>query len=134
LTLTSADRQRRKSYWLTPEGLRFEYQGLPANSAATLRLPLALDPWRRFASGWADLYGSLSTAEGWGWQLDQDLNVQVRSSIPFTTQSFLASRPLLTQTEDPNVDYPAGHLLAFPLALVEFTAQEDFYVEIEMKE
>jgi hypothetical protein len=59
--------------------------------------------------------------------------VLIRSSTPAVTWSFLDSRPFFAQTEDPNQDYPPGHYLVFPLALVEFPAQRDFYVEINLR-
>jgi hypothetical protein len=133
LTFTSTNSQMRKAYQLTEDGLRVEFQGLPVDAVTKLQLPLALDPWKRFASGWADRYQLTSSDEGWVWQLDPNVEVLVQSSIPAKTWTFLDSRPYFTQTEDPNQDPPTGHFLVFPLAMVNFTAQQDFFVEINLR-
>jgi hypothetical protein len=132
LIFNSTDGQRRKIYRLTPNGFRLEYQGVAAGSRIALHLPLALDPWLRFYPGWADRSRQRLSSEGWSWQVTPGLKAMVQSSTPLKAQTFLDSRPFLGQTEDPNLDYPAGHFLIFPLALVDFSGQEDFYVEVNL--
>jgi hypothetical protein len=145
LTFTSLD-GLSKSYQLTPSGVQLEYHSsIPVQA----QLPLALDPWVRFSPGWSDRYHGQAIPQGWSWELSpatpvpgiqatptlagtRPLHVEIRSSAPLTTHSFLETQPYLAIPEDPNRDYPAGHFLPFPLAVVDFSSPGDFSVEIEV--
>jgi hypothetical protein len=145
LTFTSLD-GFSKSYRLTPSGVRLEYH---SSVPVQAQLPLALDPWVRFSPGWSDRYHGQAIPQGWSWELSpatpvsgiqaapplagtRTLHVEIHSSAPLSTHSFLESQPYLSIPEDPNRDYPAGHFLPFPLALVDFSSPGDFSVEIEV--
>jgi len=45
----------------------------------------------------------------------------------------VASYPFLFMPEDPNLDYPGGHYLPFPLSVATIQADEDFKVVIGVK-
>ncbi len=51
---------------------------------------------------------------------------------PFSTRSFIEPQLYLSIPEDPNRDYPAGHYLPFPMAVVDFSSPGDFSVEIQV--
>jgi hypothetical protein len=128
LTFSSPDSPVTKAYTLTESGLRLGYHtaGLPVK----VQLPLALDPWMRFAPGWGSRYQAAQSPQGWVWELAGGPRVEIRSSATLAPYTFADSRPQLRLAEDPNFDYPPGHYLPFPMALVEFHAERDFSVEI----
>ena len=145
LTFTSPD-GFTKTYRLTPSGLRLEYR---TSIPVLAQLPLALDPWVRFSPGWSDRYYGQATPQGWSWELlpatpesgiqaalpladTKPLRVEINSSATLSTRSFIESQPYLSTPEDPNRDYPAGHFLPFPMAVVEFSSPGDFSVEIQV--
>ena len=145
LTFTSLD-GFSKTYRLTPSGLRLEYR---TSIPVLAQLPLALDPWVRFSPGWSDRYHGQAIPQGWTWELlpatlasgiqaappltgTRTLHVEINSSAPLSTRSFVESKPYLSIPEDPNRDYPAGHFLPFPMAVVEFSSPGDFSVEIQV--
>ena len=107
-----------KRYRLTAEGFELSYLPLPSLPASVLRLPLALDPWLRFSPGWAAGYQALPAQGGLVWQAG-DVYLQVSVNQPFTLATFADSLALFAATENPNLDYPPGHFLALPLAVVE---------------
>jgi hypothetical protein len=45
---------------------------------------------------------------------------------------FTASRSLVGTVEDPNRDYPPGHFLPFPMAVVEVQGSRDIILTIEL--
>lgn len=133
LTLIAPDGSLRKVFRLTSQGLRVEYQYLQAGAAPRLiQLPLALDPWLRFAPGWAARYSAAQTDRGWVWQVQEGVRVEVSSSAPLTLHSFNDSRRLFDAPEDPNQDYPPGHALLYPLAMVEVAASGNFFIQIDV--
>jgi hypothetical protein len=129
ITFTDKDSTQRKIFRLTESGLRVEYGSyLPT----TLQIPLGLDPWSRFAIGWGNAYQETALSGGWEWELKPDLYVTITTSRTITSQAFTASRSYLSSPEDPNFDFPAGHFIPFPLALVKINGQDNFYVEIDV--
>lgn len=117
LLLRSPDGAAVKSYRLTGNRLELRYEPAPGQPAPSLRLPLLLDPWQRFAPGWAAGYQALPGDQGFTWQA-AGLNMRVMTDSPNTLATFLDSRPFFAATENPNLDYPAGHTLPLPLALI----------------
>jgi len=145
LTFTSHD-GLIKTYRLTPTGLRLEFR---SSIPVLAQLPLALDPWVRFSPDWFNRYQGQAIPQGWSWELSpappasgvqpaspqintRSLHVEINSSAPLSTRSFLESQAYLSIPEDPNRDYPAGHYLPFPMAVVEFSSPGDFSVEIQV--
>jgi hypothetical protein len=127
LTLTDPRGDLVKTFTIIPQGLRIEYK---ISSPMSTRIPLALDPWQRFSPGWGERYQSLQLTDGWIWQIDGGPRMTIRSSTPIILHSFNESLSELQSFEDPNLTYPPGHYLVFPLALAEIQATQDFQVEI----
>lgn len=132
LTFTAPGSRLAKTYSLTPHGLRLEYR--TAGDSLTVQLPLAIDGWRRFSPNWGDLYQAESAPQAWVWQLAGGPRVEVRTSAELAAHPFTASRPYLRLAEDPNREYPAGHYLPFPVALVEMRSSHNFEVELILSE
>jgi hypothetical protein len=127
LTLTAAAINRVKTFRLTEDGLQVRYD---SRTPLTTRIPIAVDPWQRFRAGWvADVRASL-TPTSWGWGLFGGIRLEVRTEAPFSAQGFNVSIPFLSQAENPNLDYPAGHFYPFPLSVMVIHANGNFIVEI----
>jgi hypothetical protein len=144
LTFTSPDGSS-KTFQLFPSGIHVDYiTPIPVIT----QLPLALDPWERFTPGWADRYNGQELPQGWAWELSaippagimpispmvdaSPVRVELKTSASFSTRSFTESLPYLFIPEDPNRDYPAGHFLPFPMAVVDFNSQGNFSVDIQV--
>jgi hypothetical protein len=128
ISFTSLDGAVRKTFSFSESGLRVDYH-FPG--PAQVRIPLGLDPWRRFTPGWGDRYFGEQTGDGWSWRLASGPRVEIRSSGSLSASAFTESHALLAAEEDPNYDYPRGHYLPFPLALVEVYAEGDFYIQLD---
>jgi hypothetical protein len=117
-----------KTFRLAPGAIEVQYSGLPAGAFYSTRIPLLLDPWRRLSPGWADGYisGDLS------WQLTPSLTIEVRTAANLSLSAFSDSRRYLDAPEDPNRDYPAGHYLPFPMALVDMMATGNFTATLKI--
>jgi hypothetical protein len=130
LTLSSPDGRTVKTFTLLDDGLRVELEGL---SGSSTRLPLVIDPWLRFQPGWWQLYqgqrgdGSIE----WG---TEDFRVRVTSPGTLTLSAFNDTRQLMGRVENPNTEYPPGHYLPFPLALVEAEGEPSLYLQITFTE
>lgn len=129
LTFTSRVSGVTKTFSTLPAGLRAD---LSTRQPLDIQVPVLFDPWDRFQPGWGEIYHGESDANVWTWSLADGLQVQVTASRHLSANSFLDSRALLMGVEDPNIDFPAGHYLPFPLSLVEIQGQGDFSIEIRL--
>ena len=126
LTLSSPVGRTVKTFTLLDDGLRVELDGLSGGSA---RLPLVIDPWLRFQPGWWQHY-TAQRGEGsidWG---TEDFRVRVTSPGTLTLSAFNDTRQLMGRVENPNTEYPPGHYLPFPLALVEAEGEPGMQLQI----
>ncbi len=128
ITFTSEDGSRVKTFQLLPDGIRVTYQG---SSPVSTRIPLAVDPQVFFFNPARFLSSASSGVYSWG--LVGGLKVEISSEADFSVQNFIDSIPFLALPEDPDVTYPPGHYLPFPLSIATFQDQGDFSVQIRVK-
>ena len=128
ITFTSPDQQIIKTYTLKEDGLVISYH---SSEPAVSRIPIAIDPWRRFSPGWSEQYLYLPIEGGYQISAADDIAIKVLSDLPMQAFSFTDSLELLDSPEDPNFDYPRGHYLPFPFTVLEFNGQGDFSIRIE---
>ncbi len=126
----SPDRQVNKTIQLSDQGLHADYQ---TSVSIDVKIPIGLDPWRRFSPDWADQYQIQSSPQGWTWALGTDLAVEVTTSANLNASSFKDTRSIIRQPENPNDTYPSGHYLPFPLALLEISGEGSFSIDIKVK-
>ena len=125
ITFTSADGSRIKIFQLTESGLEVSYQ---VSGPMSTKIPLAVDPQKYF-SGTGEYIG-VPSAGSWTWGTVDGVKVQVRTDASISAISFTDSLPFLGEPEDPNLDYPPGHYLPFPLSLVTIHSDGNFVVKI----
>ena len=121
-------------------GRRNDRIGLVAFAGeAYTQAPLTLDPWRRFTQGWSDDYQG-EGGEGlqeWSWQIEPGqepgIRVHIQASTSFSAHTFKGAQPFFAHPENPNLDYPPGHFLPFPTALIEIQPQGNFWIKISIK-
>jgi hypothetical protein len=121
-----------KTFRLTDTGLQVEYQLASGVSYPAAQIPLALDPWRRFAPGWADLYRAESSANQWSWQIQAGPRLLVNTSTSLTGGDFNQSRSLFSAAEDPNQDFPPAHFAPFPLAVLQVSLNEHTQISLQV--
>jgi hypothetical protein len=129
LTFTSPDQRITKVYSLSETGLRVEFHTSDPISA---QIPVVIDPWTRFSPDWSEVYSYHPIPEGYLIQLDDQLVLEVLTDSSISAQMFTDSRGHLSIPEDPNFDYPKGHYLPFPMALLELESQGDFTVQFTL--
>jgi len=129
LTFTSLDQQFSKRFSLSSKGLRIDYFN---PDSSVVKIPLTIDPWMRFSLNWSDNYHGQLIQDGYKLQLDDSLSVEIHSDSPISAHIFSDSQARMAIPEDPNFDYPQGHYLPFPLAIIEVSSREDFYVEFDI--
>jgi hypothetical protein len=133
LTLTTADRSNQKTYTLQANGLRLTYR---TAQKAHLQIPLLLDPWARFTPGWSAHYQASPAVSGWLVTLKDDtaspLQVEIRSNTASIVHIFTDAIQFTNRAENPNMDYPPGFYLPFPLTEVGLgaTPGQDTIVDI----
>jgi hypothetical protein len=128
ITFTSPEYNRVKIYRLMENGIQVHYQ---VNGPVTTRIPLALDP-QAFYSGPTDYRASLAL-HSWTWSLSGGSSVEVRSDATFSANGFTSAIPFLSFAENPNLQYPKGNYLPFPLSVVTIQSDGNFSVEITKK-
>ncbi len=124
-----------KTFTLTPAGLDARIQSL-GGEPFTVQIPLALQPETRFSPGWGQLYDSSLHPDGISWQVGEEMQVNVSASDAVSFTSFIDSASYLAGPEDPNFDYPPGHFMPFPLAIVEVAAdgEGDLQIRVEIEQ
>jgi len=119
---------RVKSFYLKEDGILLEYHGAPL----TMKSGLALDPWRRFEQGWGNKYHRSDDAGTLNWQLNAGLSIQLDVSNS-SMDAFNDSRQYLSSLEDPNRDFPSGHFLPFPMAVMKFPIADGNAIQLKMR-
>jgi hypothetical protein len=137
ISFISQDGSHSKTFSLTSTGLRYDFQLLnnAQNSESTVQqsATFALDPWLRFTPGWSQHYQSETLLDGWVWQVNHGVRLAITTNAHLNAYSFLDTYSSLSATENPDIDYPPGHFLPFPLAQLDFTASGNFWVELQVK-
>ncbi|MGD0879196.1 MAG: hypothetical protein ABSA01_13765 [Anaerolineales bacterium] len=129
ISFTSPDGRLIKNYQLTTNGIEVQYQG---SGPVSTQIPLAVDP-QRYYSGLVNYRATLAP-DAWTWNLTGGSRVEVSSDATLTAEAFTAAIPFLSSSEDPNLDYPKGDYLPFPLSLVMIQSSGNFRVEITVNE
>lgn len=128
IEFTSQDAIRIKTYTLLENGIEITYRTL---SPVSTRIPLAVNP-QAFFFGPTVYTGSLASTT-WTWGQNNGIEVEVTADTPFSVHSFTDSLPYLSQPEDPDRAYAAGHYLPFPLSIVDIMGNGNFGVQIIVK-
>lgn len=121
LVFTSLDGTRTKTFKLTDTGIEVEYQ---TQEPVTTQIPLLVQPETRFTPGWANEYVQEETPGGIAWGLEDGPMVGIQAEGVVTMRAFNESLSLLSTPEDPDFDYPPGHYVPFPMAVVEINVEE----------
>jgi hypothetical protein len=135
LTFTSQDETRAKTFQLTDDGLKVDYQ---TQGPVKTQIPLLVDPDSRFTSGWAERYAQKNIPNGIVWGLDNGPMVRIQienaalgpSKGALKTNAFNESLPLLNTPEDPDFEYPPGHFIPFPMAVAEIKMDGSSTIQI----
>jgi hypothetical protein len=128
IDFSTPDGSRNKSYRLLKNSIEITYSG---SGVVNTRIPLALDPQSFYfiPTGYS---GDLSS-QAWIWRQTKGIKVRVSTTSALSVQSFIDSFPYLSQPENPDLGYPAGHYLPFPLSVVELQGSDNFVVKINVK-
>ena len=125
---TSPDGSRIKTYRLTDKGIDVAYQ---VPGSVTTHIPLVVDS-QSFYFGPTDYRPALAL-RSWTWSRANGIGVDVRTDASLSADGFVASYPFFFMPEDPNLDYPKGHYVPFPLSIVTIQGQQSFSVHIAVK-
>jgi hypothetical protein len=93
-------------------------------------IPLVIDPWFRYTSGWGNFYIKKSESFNVHWGITSGEMVEIRSTNPLNMFSFNDTRAALSYPEDPNYDYMRGHYLPFPMSVAEISPTENYSIDI----
>ncbi len=130
IILTDPTRGIARTYRLEGLQIQITQTGLPEGD---LRLPLAVAPQARFASGWSSriekdagssraiLLGILGVA-----------TVQITSDANFETASYFDSMRSMGTSENPDEDYPPGHYVPFPISILTIHPQGTIHMVIDI--
>jgi hypothetical protein len=128
IAFANPDGSRVKSYRLTENGIQVIYQ---TQTPVSTRIPLALDP-QAFYSGPTNYHASLAP-HSWTWSRSNGSTVEVHTDAVLSAEGFISAIPFLPFHENPNLDYPKGNYLPFPMSVVTIQAGGTFSVEIIQK-
>ena len=118
-----------KHFELKPTGLTFEFQLDPNLKHYTTDIPVVIDPWQMYGKDWEEGYGFSAAPNEVSWDFDLASPFVIRTTGNMTVASFLQSREYFSAPENPNLDYPTGHFLPFPVSLVTISNPTNFSVD-----
>jgi hypothetical protein len=128
ITFTALDGSRVKTYRLTENGIQVLYQ---VQGPLSTRIPLAVDP-QAFYSGPTNYRAALA-AQSWTWGPSFGSAVEVHTDAVLSAEGFTSAIPFLSLPENPNLGYPKGNYLPFPLSVVTIQSNDGFSAEIIYK-
>jgi hypothetical protein len=128
ITFTNPDNSWVKAYRLTKNGIQVLYQ---LHRPVSTRIPLALDP-QAFYSGPTNYWAALAP-HSCTWGLSGGSSVEVRTDAILSADTFISAIPFLSLPENPNLGYPKGNYLPFPLSMVTIQSDGTFVAEIITK-
>jgi hypothetical protein len=117
----------RKTFRITDNSLQI---GWNATRPVRYDIPLAIDPWQRFDINWSDQYYKEQVDDIWLLGIKDQLALHINSSSDGHFATFLDSQIYIRQAEDPNFEYPRGHYLPFPFAILELSPSEAVTIEV----
>ena len=118
-----------KTFQLTETGLRGEIRSEPA---LNYQIPLAVAPETRFQPAWMDQYQETKIPQGLIWGIKDGTKIKILSSDEISNHKFQDTYFFLAKPEDPNLGYPPGHFIPFPMAILDLTAQPESWVEFRL--
>jgi len=129
IIINRVDMAMRKSFSITDGKIHVDVQA-PSTSVKVTQIPLVIDPWMRFTSGWGNQYTFTQTPVGYQWGLNSINLVEIRTSTQSFFYPFNISHDSLDFPEDPNFEYSRGHYLPYPIALAEIHSFGNYSVDI----
>jgi hypothetical protein len=127
ITFDGPDGVRKKTFSLSEDGLNVIYEGFGAVSVA---IPLVVDPQTYYFS--PVKYSIFSIPGGVAWGFTDGLRVGIHTDAALTARNFTDSQSFLAGPENPDLAYPAGHYLPFPLSIFKVQSISDFNVLINV--
>jgi hypothetical protein len=119
----------RKSFNISNTDVVVEFLD-PHSLTKSSQIPLVLDPWIRFTSGWGDKYIISLTSNSTLWEITSGISVELLSNNQISVYPYNASHEKIAYPEDPNFDYGRGHYLPYPMALAEIQPIGGYLVDI----
>jgi len=116
--MISSDLLTTKLFELLPDSIRITIHSSPDIDKQTI--PLILDPWMRFTPGWGNIYQVKDTA----WMVENGPAITINTSADFNIHPFSTLSSFANTPEDPNFNFPPGHFLPIPMALIEVSHQQ----------
>jgi hypothetical protein len=128
IAFSNPDGSRIKTFTLKAGGIETSYQ---ISDTVVMRIPLAVDPQSFYLapSRYFSTAGNTGT-NGFTWGSSMGVSVELISDAALSAQTFTDSLRDLSLVENPDFNYPAGHYLPFPLAVITLEGSHDFSVLI----
>jgi hypothetical protein len=128
VTFDGTDKAIHKSYTLTTRSITANIQADQPYNTAIL---LTLSPELRTSPGWHDLFFFHTGASKWGWNQFNVPGLTLTASAPLQSlYSSLDSRVALHSLESPDLAYPEGHYLPYPLVKLTLSPAQQLTVEL----
>lgn len=128
IEFTSPDGSHVKNYKLLQDGLEIKYN---TPDPVSTRIPLAVDSQAFYFEPTG--YTGTLISNNWTWKQTKGIMVSVSATSPLSVESFTDSLPYLSQPENPDRTYPAGHYLPFPLSVIDIQGNDLITVRIIVK-
>jgi hypothetical protein len=128
--LTDQTNSISKQYSLKPAGMTIEFQLDPNLIHYSTKIPVVIDPWQMHSMNWDADFQFVASSNEVSWDIHNTSHLIIRTTGDMSIDSFLQSRDLFSAPENPNIDYPPGHYLPFPVTLITIGNSEYLTVDL----
>ena len=119
-----------KTFRLDGANLTVRYE---TQSSVETSLPLLVNEVEAGGQNRFGEYEFEPTSGGWRWGIAQGPHVEIRTDATGEFSSFLETRTLMRDPENPDREIPSGHYVPFPLAVINISADQGFTVTISVQ-
>jgi hypothetical protein len=121
-------------FTLLPDGIHISatFDSAGMSPGYQTRLPIVLDPLRRFSPDWQSRYAVHPISGGYQISWEGGPAVEIVFPGEISTNSFIDSPAAQLPQENPDLELPPGHFYPFPLSVLTFSLQENTTITIRL--
>jgi hypothetical protein len=131
IILTNPQDGTRKIFRLTAQGVQVFIE---SRQPRQTQIPLALINGHSYEPSGFSRYHTVPGLQGFVWEMDRSASLQLSvNGARVSSQTFSDSRQLMDKPEDPNIGYPSGHFVPFPLAVIDLQPEGNYSVDLQLE-
>jgi len=117
IILTFPNNQLKKTFQISPSGFEVTIDS-QITKPEPQKIPVIIDPWQQFTKDWANYYEFNKIGKSVIFTIGQSISLTIFSENDLIVDSFMDTKNHFQKPENPNLDYPPGHNIPYPVILI----------------